>query len=71
MKDLSMLHGDPNIWYKLRTTENTIAPRVKVLEILKDGDPFHSDEEQPQNLGRRFYSRIALIELGILMDTTN
>ena len=40
----SMLRGYRSMWNKLRTTYNIIAPRDSVMEILREADPFRSNE---------------------------
>ena len=40
----SMLRGCRSMWNKLRTTYNIIAPRDSVIGILREADPFRSNE---------------------------
>ena len=51
----SMLRGYWNMWNKLRTTYNIIAPRDSVMEILREADPLRSNERRSRNLERRCY----------------
>ena len=51
----SMLRGYRSMWNKLRTTYNIIAPKDRVMEILREADPLRSNERQSRNLERRCY----------------
>ena len=51
----SMLRGYWNMWNKLRTTYNIIAPRDSVMEILRDV----------------VITRMAQMKLGMSMDSAN
>ena len=62
----SVLHGYRSMCNKLRTTYNIIASRDSVMEIPREVDPLRTSERRSRNL-----ERIAQINLGMSMDTTN